>query len=140
VFTNTIEIAAPPANVWQHVADHVAWPEWFPVLDTVEVTGAPAGIGGKRKVTSKRLPLHEEFTAWTEGEQFAFAVVKSPLAFVAALAEDVRIEPTGTGCIVTYRQGIEAKRGFGWLAKAALQNLDADTATALTNLKARSEA
>ncbi len=139
VFSNSVEIAAPPADVWQHVADHVGWSEWFPALDKVEVTGAPAGIGGKRRVTSKRLPLDEEFTAWTENEQFAFAVVKSPLIFLAVLAEDVRLEPTDAGTRVTYRQGIEAKKGFGWLAKAALGSLDGSTAEALTNLKARAE-
>lgn len=139
VFSNTIEIAATATEVWQHIADHTAWPEWFEALDSVEVTGAPAGIGGKRKVTSKRLPLHEEFTGWNEGAQFAFAIVKSPLLFLAAMAEDVKIEATDSGCRVTYRQGIEAKKGFGWLANAALKGLDADTATALIELKACAE-
>ena len=136
VFSNTIEIAAAPGDVWKHVADHVAWSDWFPTLDKVEVTGAPTGIGGKRRVTVNRLPLDEEFTAWIEGEQFAFAIVKSPLFFVAALAEDVRLEATDSGCRVTYRQGIEARRGCGWLAKTALGNLDTSTAEALGNLKA----
>lgn len=135
IFSNTIEIDASPAEVWNRIADHAGWTEWFRVLDKVEVTGAPAGIGGKRRVTSKRLPLDEEFTAWTEGEQFAFAVVKSPLIFLAALAEDVQIEATATGCRVDYRQGIEARKGCGWLAKAALGSLDAGTADALQNLK-----
>ncbi len=135
VFSNSMEIAATPADVWQHIADHVSWSEWFPSLDKVEVTGAPAGIGGKRRVTVNRLPIDEEFTAWTEGEQFAFAIMKSPLFFVAALAEDVQLEVTESGCRVTYRQGIEPKKGFGWLAKAALGNLDASTAEALQNLK-----
>ena len=135
VFSNTIEIAAAPAVVWQRIADHVSWSDWFPTLDKVEVTGAPAGIGGKRRVTVNRLPIDEEFTAWTEGEQFAFAIMKSPLFFVAALAEDVQLEVTESGCRVTYRQGIEPKKGLGWLAKAALGNLDASTAEALQNLK-----
>jgi carbon monoxide dehydrogenase subunit G len=135
VFSNTIEIAATPGDVWQRLADHVTWSEWFPSLDKVEVTGAPAGIGGKRRVTVSRLPLDEEFTAWTEEEQFAFAIVKSPLLFVAALAEDIRLEATDSGCRITYRQGIEAKKGCSWLAKAAFRSLDASTAEALNNLK-----
>ena len=139
VFTNSVDIDATPADVWQRIADHVGWVEWFPSLDKVEVTGAPAGIGGKRRVTIKRLPINEEFTAWTEGEQFAFAIVKSPLIFVAAFAEDVRIEPTEAGCRVTYRQGIEAKKRFDWLAKAAFKSLDGTTAEALQNLKSLAE-
>lgn len=135
VFSNTIEIAATPSDVWQRLADHVAWSEWFPSLDKVEVTGAPAGIGGKRRVTVNRLALDEEFTAWTENEQFAFAIVKSPLPFVAVLAEDIQLEATDSGCTVTYRQGIEARKGCGWLTKAAFRSLDAGTAEALQNLK-----
>lgn len=139
VFNNSVEIDAPATEVWKHIADHVGWSEWFPAIDKVEVTGAPAGIGGKRRVVSKRLPLDEEFTAWTENEQFAFAIVKSPLIFVAAFAEDIRLEETDSGCRVIYRQGIEAKKGFGWLAKAALGSLDGTTAEALGNLKRRVE-
>ena len=139
VFNNNVEITATPADVWQRIADHAGWTEWFPSLDKVEVTGAPAGIGGKRRVTTKRLPINEEFTAWTVGEQFAFAIVKSPLVFVAAFAEDVQIEPTDAGCRVTYRQGIEAKKGFGWLAKAAFKSLDGTTAEALQNLRTLAE-
>ncbi len=140
VFSTSLDFNAPAADVWKHIADHRGWTEWFPTLDKVEVTGAPAGIGGKRRVTVKRLNLDEEFTAWTENEQFAFAVVKSPLLFVAAFAEDVRIEPGDDGCRVTYRQGIEAKRGVGWLAKAGFRQLPEQTATALQHLKALVEA
>ena len=136
VFSSSLDFDAPPASVWERIADHVAWVDWFPTLDKVEITGAPAGIGGRRRVTVKRLGLDEEFTAWTENEQFAFAIVRSPFFFVDAFAEDVRIEPVADGCRVTYRQGIAAKRGFGWLAKAGFRQLPKDTAAALQNLQA----
>ena len=35
----SVEIAAPPEAVWAMLADHASWPQWFPLLDRVEVTG-----------------------------------------------------------------------------------------------------
>ncbi len=136
----TVEIAAPPALVWAIIADHTAWPEWFTALDAVEVTGSPTGVGGTRRVTARRLPLDEEFTAWDADEHFAFAVVRSKLPFLRTLAESVRIEPTDAGCRVVYRQGLQATRGFGWLLAAIWKTAATQLADALVELKGRSEA
>ncbi len=67
-----------------------------------------------------RLPLDEEFTAWDEDEHFAFAVVQVRLPILATMAESVRLEDVDDGarCRVTYRQGVEGRRGFGWLMRA----------------------
>jgi len=138
--SNTIDIGAPSEVVWGHVTDHESWSDWFTILDDVEVTGARTGVGGARRVTVKRLPLDEVFTAWDVDERFSFSIVASKLPFLHALAEDVRIEATATGCRVTYRQGIECKRGLGWLAKPAFGSLDASTGAALRSLKQRCEA
>jgi Polyketide cyclase / dehydrase and lipid transport len=135
-----VDIVAPPAVVWAIIADHVAWPEWFSALDSVEVTGPPTGVGGTRRVTAKRLPLDEEFTAWVIDEHFAFAVVRSKLPFLDALAESVRIQSTDAGCRVIYRQGLQAKRGFGWLLAAIWKTAATQLADALVDLKSRAEA
>jgi uncharacterized protein YndB with AHSA1/START domain len=130
----TIEISAPPEAVWERISDHPSWPEWFTALDSVVVLGSPTGVGGGRRVTVKKLPLDEEFTAWDENEHFAFAIVRSKLPILESMAESVRIEPTDTGSRVIYRQGLQARRGFGkaldvmWKQNAkqldlALQNL-----------------
>lgn len=138
--SNTIDIAASPEVVWGHVADHESWSEWFTTLDKIEVTGSPTGVGGNRRVTVKWLPIDEEFTAWDPNERFAFAIIGTKIPFLHALAEDVRIEKTETGSRVTYRQGVECKRWFGWLAKPLFGSLGASTAEALGNLKQRCEA
>ncbi len=134
-FSNSIDIATPPAAVWAHIADHAGWTAWFTALDAVEVTGAATGVGGNRRVTVKRLPIDEEFTAWDENERFAFALIATKFPFLHAMAEDVQISLTDSGCNVTYRQGIEARRGFGWLTKLAFGSLDKQTADALSRLK-----
>ncbi len=140
VFSSSLDFNASAADVWERIADHEGWTEWFTSLDKVEVTGDPTGVGGKRRVTVKRLSIDEEFTAWTENEQFAFALVKSPLFFAETISEDVRIEAIDAGCRVVYRQGIAARRGLGWLAKVGLRQLPKQTAEALQNLKALVEA
>ena len=132
----TIEIAAPPAAVWARIADHASWPEWFTALDSVEVTGRASGVGGERRVVVGRLPMDEEFTVWSENEHFAFAVVRSRLPILAAMAESVRIEPTEGGCRVLYRQGLQGRRGTGRLLDAIWKRQGAPAlADALVNLR-----
>jgi uncharacterized protein YndB with AHSA1/START domain len=136
----TIEIAAPPAAVWERIADHERWPTWFTTLDRVEVTGAATGVGGGRTVTVKRLSLGEQFTAWDDDAHFAFAVTSSFLPILDTMAESVRLEPTETGTTVTYVQGLQAKRGCGKLLALAWRNAPRQLADALANLKRQVEA
>jgi hypothetical protein len=92
-------------------------------------------------VIASRLALDEEFTAWDENEHFAFAVTASKLPILSAIAESVRLEPVddGTACKVTYRQGVQGRKGFGWAMKAAWSKAAKDVPVALKQLKARVE-
>lgn len=135
----TVDISASPDVVWSFIADHVNWPTWFTAIDAVELIGAPTGVGGGRRVTVKKLPLDEEFTAWDVNEHFAFAVIKSKVPILDTMAESVRIEATDGGCRVNYRQGLQAKRGMGkaldLMWKPAAKGLE----EALANLKRLAE-
>jgi uncharacterized protein YndB with AHSA1/START domain len=133
----SIDIAAAPADVWAVIADHERWPEWFTALDAVEVTGSAAGVGGRRRVTIKRMALDEEFTAWDPGEHFAFAVVASKLPILQTMAESVRITPADAGSRVTYRQGLQARRGFGPALTLMWKPAERRLTEALDNLRAR---
>lgn len=137
----SVEVSAPPAAVWAHIADHEDWPDWFTDLDDVEVTGAATGVGGKRRVTTKRIVrIDEEFTVWDENEHFAFAVVRTNLLFIlSTMAESVRVETTDEGCRVTYSQGLQAIRGFSWLLTFAWRGAPGQLQRALANLKRISE-
>lgn len=132
-------VAAPPAAVWKHIADHESWPEWFRGIKQVRVTGEPAGVGGQREVSLTGATVGEVFTAWDPDERFAFAVVSGPPVF-AALAESVAIEPADDGCVVTYTQGIEPARFCGWLLGLGLGRVEKMLAAALDELAARAEA
>ena len=105
----------------------------------MEITGPATGVGGSRRVTAKRLPLDEEFTVWNENEEFAFAVVATKLPFLSTMAESVRVEPVDGGCRVVYRQGLQARRGFGWLLALLWRPAPGQLRRALANLKALAE-
>lgn len=136
----SIEIAAPPSAVWARIADHLSWPEWFTALDSVQITGAPTGVGGGRRVTANRVTMDEEFTVWDPDEHFAFAVIATKLPILAAMAESVRLEPIGDGCRVTYCQGLQARHGFGSILGAIWRRQGAPALeSALAELKRRVE-
>jgi len=135
----SIDIAAPPPVVWGLIADHVGWPKWFTTIDSVEVLGAGSGVGGGRRVTVKKLPLDEQFTAWDEDQHFAFAVVKSKVPILDTMAESVRIEATDGGCTVNYRQGLQAKRGMGKVLDLMWKPATKGLEEALANLKSLAE-
>jgi hypothetical protein len=135
----SIEIDAPPAEVWRCVADHVRWPEWFTALDRVDITGLPTGVGGERRVVARRLPIDEVFTVWDENEHFAFAATSSRLVFLVTLAESIRLETTGSGCRVVYRQGLQGRRGFGVVVAQLGKQMAAGLDEGLAGLKARCE-
>ena len=139
----SIDIAASPDDVWVHIADHERWPEWFDALKSVDVVGtgpdAGTGIGGQRRVRLKGPRVDEEFTAWKPGEQFAFAITATKMPVLHTMAEEVRLEAIDGGCRVTYRQGIEMRKGFGWLGKPMAGQLAKQLGAALISLKSRSE-
>lgn len=140
VVSESVEIDAPPTAVWAHIADHASWPEWFTEIDRVEPLGSPTGVGGGRRVFVKRLPIDEEFTAWDEDEQFAFAVIRSKIPILHTMAEAVRLEPIGSGTRVTYRQGLRAQPGFGWLLGLIWRRARRSLPGVLVNLRNRVEA
>lgn len=131
----TIEIAAPPSTVWAHIADHESWPKWFTTLDRVEVIGRRSGVGGGRRVYVKRLSIDEEFTVWDVDEHFAFAVVASKLPILHTLAESVRLEPIDGGTLVTYRQGLRAHAGVGWLLRLVWKPAERGLPVSLAKLR-----
>ncbi|OYT71579.1 MAG: polyketide cyclase [Chloracidobacterium sp. CP2_5A] len=50
-FTAVIDIAAPPARVWQVWTDLARWPEWMPTAERVErLDIAPLGVGSRIKI------------------------------------------------------------------------------------------
>jgi acetyl esterase/lipase/uncharacterized protein YndB with AHSA1/START domain len=132
-------IDATPEAVWRHVVDHQCWPDWFGGLSSVVVTGRADGVGGRRRVTAGPARFDEVFTVWEPARHFAFAVTASSVPGLDWLAESITLEPTGSTTLVRYRQGLAARRGYGWLWSALWARAAAQLAPSLRALKARVE-
>jgi hypothetical protein len=137
--TRTIE--APVGTVWSILADHERWPEWFSVLERVEVTGAAEGVGGTRSVHAKRLRLDEEFTVWEPERHFVFSIVGSSVPLFASMAESIRLDPIGDDrSAVAYSQGLEPARYRGFIVKGMRKKLESGLHDALAKLASAAEA
>ena len=107
------EMAVSAAVAFAVVADHEQWPDWFSQLKRVEVTGAPTGVGGQRRVALSGVVVDEVFIAWEPDRLFAFTVTHATRPMAKAMVEAVQVEPLGDDrCRVTYTQAIEPP---GWM-------------------------
>jgi len=137
----TRDIAASAVATFAVIAAHERWPEWFKQVKRVEVTGAPTGVGGQRRVTLSGVVVDEVFIAWETDRLFAFTVTNTSRPMAKSMVEAVRVEPLGDErCRVTYTQGIEP---LGWMKPAMpllKKTMQSTLAKALTNLEARARA
>jgi carbon monoxide dehydrogenase subunit G len=98
-FSTTIDIAAPPARVWDVMTDVERWHEW-----TASITGiqrfdeGPLKVGSRTLVKQpKLLPARFEVTVLEEGRGFDW---RTRSAGVTAVGRHW-IQPTAGGCRVT---------------------------------------
>ena len=100
---------ATPDQVFAELADHERWPEWFPHVKKVEVIGAAAGVGARRRVSIPGGAVEEEFIAWDPGVRWAFTGTAAKPGFITSIVEDCQLVPIGEGggTAITYSMHIE---------------------------------
>lgn len=135
----SVEIAAPPSEVWPFIADHPGWTDWFAGLSRVVVTGRGHGTGGRRRVVAGPARFDEVFTVWEPERQLAYAVTDTSLPGLEWMAESVTLEPAGSGTRLVFRQGIAARQGFGRLWSLLGRQLSAGLESSLRHLKQLAE-
>ena len=133
--TRTVEVvrtcAAPPAVVWDLVADVETWPEWG-LYDEARLeepgTDEPQGVGARRFVRAERLKSHEEVFLYEPPHRLAYFVVSGTLP-VADQRSEVRLEPTAVGGTeIWWRTSYKAKIfGTGWMIDRNLRLFLTDT-------------
>lgn len=96
-----IDIAASPGQVFDVLADHHKWPEWFSPVRSVTNVGPTSGVGARRRVEVPPLTVDEVFLAWDEPSRFTFTSTTINLPIVSQLAEDWQLRETPTGTHVT---------------------------------------
>jgi carbon monoxide dehydrogenase subunit G len=103
-FSNSVELAVTPDQLWEVLADAEAWPRWASVITNVTwSTPEPHGVGTTRTVDMRGgMVGAEEFLVWEPGTRMAFRFNESSTKAVAAFAERYDIVPTAQGCRLTW--------------------------------------
>ena len=99
VFSNAVEIAAPPERVWAVLADLERWPEWTPSVTSVELLApGPLAVGTRARVSQPKLkPAIWEVTEVKPGMSFTW-VTRQPGLLVTGLHQ---LEPIEKGTLAT---------------------------------------
>jgi carbon monoxide dehydrogenase subunit G len=109
-FRNTVSIALTPEELFGVLARADTWSRWAKVITDVEYTSPePHGVGTTRVVTMRGgIVGDEEFLAWEPGARMAFRFNSSTTKTLKAFLEVYTIEPTATGCDLTWALAMEA--------------------------------
>ncbi|WP_326567117.1 SRPBCC family protein [Amycolatopsis rhabdoformis] len=85
-FELSLDVAAPPAEVFAFVADFTTTPQWYSAVHKVERVEGTGEVGTRYKV-HRNLPggpaLNEvAITSYTQGEEVTFTSLSGPTPFV----------------------------------------------------------
>lgn len=108
-FSNSVELAITPEQLFEVLADAESWPRWASVITDVTWTSPqPYGVGTTRTVTMRGgIVGYEEFIAWEPYTYLAFRFNESTTRALGAFAESYRVEPTAQGCRLTWTMAIK---------------------------------
>jgi polyketide cyclase/dehydrase/lipid transport protein len=129
--------AAAPDAVFEVLADHLAWPEWFGSVRKVEVIGTGDGVGSRRRVHAAGMVIEEVFIAWDPGHRWAFTATGLRPAFTRSLIEDCRLVAAGGGTEITYTMHLDPSPAMRPVIAAAAPMIRRQLTKAVTNLAAR---
>ena len=103
-FSNSVDLAITPEQLFEVLADAESWPRWAKVITKVTWTSPePYGVGTTRVVDMiGGLTGDEEFLAWEPYTYLAFRFNGCSNKAVAAFAEEYRVVETPGGCRLTW--------------------------------------
>ena len=135
--TGSASTDASPQAVFDILADHERWPEWFPNVKRVEVTGSAAGVGARRRVTVPGMTVDEEFIVWDPAERWTFTGLTAKPRFTRSLVEDCRIVTRGGRADISYTMYLEPGPVTKPLLRLVRKHLQRSLQTAMENLAVR---
>lgn len=112
MFELTIEIAAPPARVWEVMTDIDRWHEWTPSITSIErLDNAPFAVGTRIRTRQPKLPAALwKITAIDPGKSFTWTSVAPGLKVDATH----QVEPAEGGSHVTLSIDYSGMFGGMW--------------------------
>ena len=137
------ELWATPDEVFEALADHESWPDWFDGVTRVERLGHQhGGVGSRRRVIiGGRGRVDEEFNVWEPGTAWGFTGTDMSPPLLRSLNERVTIQPIGPDRVrVTYLMAIDPRPVVGLVVKVATKRIAKNLAAALESLGRRLEA
>jgi hypothetical protein len=79
----SLEVKAPPQQVWDAIADMASWPEWKPFIKGVKFSGTALGLGSeftmKIAVKGPAVPIKVKVCAWDPPRLMAWTGGLPPL-------------------------------------------------------------
>jgi uncharacterized protein YndB with AHSA1/START domain len=131
----TAHSKAPPEAVWPLLADSATWPEWGPWDEhSLDREGAPAphGIGALRTLTTGRVSVKEEITAFEPPRLLAYRLL-SGLPVKDYKAEVMLSAEEGGTKIRWWAEFKPTVPGTGWLIRRRLQTVFDDVTERLAS-------
>jgi carbon monoxide dehydrogenase subunit G len=108
IVSRAATVSAPPATVWEVLADFGAIARWVPEVDhSCVLHGGSPGPGTVRRVQVGRTTLLETVTAWSPPEHLGYEITGLPPA-VRRVRNDWNLRPTGAGTEVTITTTVDA--------------------------------
>jgi hypothetical protein len=133
--STSIEIAAPPARVWE-VMSELRWQEWTPTVKSIKRLDArPFGVGSRALISQPGFPpALWKVTVFEPGRGFTWVSTAPGLRVIA----NHWVEPTPIGSRATL--SIEFEGLFGpWFGRLTARTNEKYLAHEARGLKARSE-
>jgi hypothetical protein len=129
---------ASPAAVFDVLADHERWVEWFPNVRSVEVLGRGEGVGARRRVRIPMATVDEEFVAWEPGVRWSFTGIAARPRWTRSLVEDCRLMARADGgTAIEYTMYLDPVGPLGTLVKLGLGRVRAGIQQAMDALAVR---
>ena len=108
-FSNSVELAITPGQVFEVLSHSDAWPHWVKIITNVTRSSPkPYSVGTTRTIHMRAgLVGDEEFLAWEPNSHFAFRFNACSTKAIAAFAEDYRVVQTPGGSRLTWTVAAE---------------------------------
>jgi carbon monoxide dehydrogenase subunit G len=109
--TEKVEVAAPPAKVWDAIKDFKGWQTWHPAIAGTDITkGGGNDKGTVRVLTTKDgAKITEELVAYdAKKHSYKYRITASPLP-VADYVSTIEVKPAKNGSTVVWTSKFKAK-------------------------------
>lgn len=140
-FTNSVDLAITPEQLFEVLADAEAWPHWATAITRVTWTspGAAEGdiaVGATRTVEMQGGIVGEEvFLDWDPPRTMAFCFTRTNAPGMAAFGEHYVVVPTAEGCRLSWTLSMWPTGAQRWILTLLAPVLDITFSSFLKKLR-----